>query len=436
MSAQLIANSNGQYSSMPDTLINYLGDPASMIILSVLIQLHNKFVNQANTDKKEFCGKIYHTHEQLKKRYPWLSSSVITSRIKIIEGKRLMEVRREGNPLKNYFYLNEEKINKIIRSGKQDKSRKTRIDNSRKTRNKINNNTTINNKKLSSKEERVSTDTKKKKLILVSKKKSNPVPDSKAKSYTKIQKKNNIDQSSLNFDSMSASPVKNEYKPKHPYSLSVVTCYNSLLMLGCTKHREGTSAFHKTMDFLYEILNPDKFSPPYCKSKHNISDEYKKKNWTADEIIASFQFYMAHDENKTHKNIKDFILAERFGEKSWSPLIRAHKMVLAASGAEYDGDEKRLFKELERLNFTKGIGPKEIRRIIKLIDLYCADLHVNESLSHIYYGRVVFAFGQFISEKLRQASFKSHYMLSEKVMQEFVDTFSERGVLIQNGYGY
>jgi hypothetical protein len=236
---------------------------------------------------------------------------------------------------------------------------------------------------------------------------------------------------------MSASPTQNSvYNPKHNITTPVLSLYNNLTVIGFTKHREGTKSYFKTMDYLYELLHPEKYSPPYCVSKHNIPDEYKTKSWTVDELIETASFYMEHNQHKTHRNIKDFILAERFNEKSWSPLIATNKMMLAHKGLEYEGDEKRLFKELERLNFTNGIGPKEIKRMIKLLDLYCVNYTVNQGLHHLYYGNIVFAFGQFISEKIKQASFKSHYLLSEKVMQEFVDTYSERGVLVKNGYGY
>lgn len=250
--------------------------------------------------------------------------------------------------------------------------------------------------------------------------------------------KNDINQGSLNLDYMSSvsNAKRSNYKPKHPATSPVVSLYFQLTRLGFTKHREDTKSYFKTIDFLFELLHPEKFKAPYCQSKHNIPDDYRTKQWTVDELVETARFYMDNDQKKWHRNIKDFILAERFNEKSWSPLVNTHKAMLLAQGKEYEGDEKRLFNELDRMSFTKGIGPKQIKHIIRLLDLYCADYHVNDSLNHLYYGRVVFAFGQFVSEKIKQASFKSHYLLSEKVMQEFVDTFSERGVLLRNGYSY
>lgn len=245
----------------------------------------------------------------------------------------------------------------------------------------------------------------------------------------KIQKKNDLDNMSLDPRN------KKSVKPKYTYNVADLRCYNSLVALGATKHREGTKAHCKTMDAIHELIRPAQFRPPYSPAK-NISDEYRTKEWTEEEILEVFEFYMKHDSKLLYRNFYSFIFSEQFGEASWSPLVSMHKKMLEHKGNSYEGDAKKLFKGLKKLNCADMFRPIDIKNILRNLDANIGSYTVNSSLIHLYFNDKVYTFIKYVEEMMRNASFQPYYIKSEDFVKRFIRDYSARGILQRAEWRY
>jgi hypothetical protein len=356
----------------------------------------------------------------------------------------LVKIFRKGMPITNHIQLNVEKIEQLLNNEQlsQNANELSKSDNRiNKVLNNSSNEENFSFRKIAAKPRSF------KKLKLKQKENS-----SKGKIKPLLKKKETVDLSKLNLnslklkkivlpskkkdktvdkkESLSVNPKKREPVPvkRHKYTRDDYQLYESLLRLGAMKHNEEKNSYALSMNTIHELLSPS-FRNPYNHSKI-ISDKYKAKTWTQDEVIDVFKFYMEKSDKRKYKNIKDFICVNPFVRNSFSPLVMAHQEKEKSDPNNMNGDDKVLFKELASLNIAKNFDYVDIKNIITLIDLYTNGLKVNHSLSHMYFDNPIYAFSEFIQEQSRNVHFEPYWVKSEKFVERFVSEFTQRGVLI------
>lgn len=293
--------------------------------------------------------------------------------------------------------------------------------------------------KISSKEDIVSSPpSKKRKVIFVKNgkiypviKKTTPNPVQKENPAPKKYSKITIPENNpipADLDNMSADAFKKKPPaPKYQYVLADIQLYNELLLAGATNHRKDTQSYFNTMDSIHVLLS-NKANHTYCASKF-ISDDYKKKDWTHEEVIEVFKFYLKHTEQKPVRGISNFIYTPSFGDsKSFSLLCIFHKKMIDGSFETLDGDAKRLNQELERMNLGNILDKKDLKNVVSLVGIHCNGYKLPKH-HPAYYDRHIYAFTEYIESKIRIPSFKIGYIRGEKFVQQFVQEYKQRGIL-------
>jgi len=253
--------------------------------------------------------------------------------------------------------------------------------------------------------------------------KENPVP----KKYSKINLPGNnpipADLDKMSADAFKKSPPGTKLK----YNLADIQLYNELVLAGATNHRKDTRAYFNTMDTIHLLLS-NHARHPYCVSK-TISDFYKDKDWTHEEIVEVFKFYLKHTEKKPVKGIGSFIYTPAFGDsKSFSLLCIFHKKMIDGSYETLDGDAKRLNQELERMNLGNVLDARDLKNVVSLVGVHCNGYKLPKH-HPAYFDRHIYAFTEFIESKIRIPSFKVGYIRGEKFVQQFVQEYKQRGIL-------
>lgn len=472
-------NTGNKYLIVNDALINLFGDFTRASICAILIGMNDYFAKKAIEAGNGYDGSFYQTHKQIMNRFPKVTSQrVISDAFKIAVELEILSIeKRNGKDgiTKNYFTLNVPKVRQILlgnldvkkekcgikkdfdRSVKKDSLTNTNKDNKYKFKNN------------SSKEESAppSSDAfKMKRRVIVSMVNGKKIytlfkGDSSSRENHQdlaqdIAGSPGVEKGPLNKNSMpgggappppsklrrstqvdleemSCDPFKKgkAYIRKHPETMSDIQLYNALVQAGATNHRKDTKSYSKTMDAIHELISP-KFRNPYSKIS-SIPDDYKVKDWTYDEILDAFKYYLAKTSNKKYANIKQFIHFQSYNNKDWSPLVKFHMEMIKNSIDTLEGDEKVFMKELQEMNLNVDINAQNIRNSIKLLDLFCSNLRISQQLNHLYYNNVIYAFSEYIRENVRRASFKIYYIQSESFLQNFVNEFKTRGVLVQEG---
>jgi len=253
--------------------------------------------------------------------------------------------------------------------------------------------------------------------------KENPVP----KKYSKIIVPGN-NPIPADLDKMSADAFKKGPPgTKYQYVLADIQLYNELLLAGATNHRKDTQAYFNTMDSIHLLLS-NRANHPYCASKF-ISDDYKKRDWTHEEVVEVFKFYLKHTEKKPVRGVSNFIYTPSFGEsKSFSLLCIFHKKMIDGSYETLDGDAKRLNQELERMNLGNVLDARDLKSIVSLVGVHCNGYKLPKH-HPAYFDRHIYAFTEFIESKIRIPSFKVGYIRGEKFVQQFVQEYKQRGIL-------
>lgn len=217
-------------------------------------------------------------------------------------------------------------------------------------------------------------------------------------------------------------------KPKYSYSVSDFTLYNTLIGLGATKHREKNKSYYRTMDLIHELLNKS-LKNPYIRSQNYLVKEFKDKTWTLDEVADAFEQYVKTTDNKAYRTISNFIFMAHGGTQSWSPLLMYFKK-MQAGNEELTGDEKRLMKELERMNIT-DLDSTKVKKAVKLFYYYTEGYQVPLQYNHIYHGRPIYVFTDHIREKMRSSSFKPYFIMSENFIKDFINNSKQSRLLVK-----
>lgn len=103
----LLAKSN--YIILNKQLINKLGIKEAM----VLSELCNEFDYWKGQDKLD-DGYFYSTQENIKKNIS-IKSTTLTSVIKSLEKRKLIQIKRVGLPCKNYYKINEKELVNLLK---------------------------------------------------------------------------------------------------------------------------------------------------------------------------------------------------------------------------------------------------------------------------------------------------------------------------------
>ena len=230
------------------------------------------------------------------------------------------------------------------------------------------------------------------------------------------------------------NPHKKEIVPKAHYAYKQIDhqLYNALVELGARRHREGTKTYFKCMDFIHCLLNPN-ISNPFSHMR-TIDEKYRFKNWTYQEVLDTWKYQRrTSDEFKILKfpTIIYFIAYERFGKyQSFSPLCILYEKMLNDCDILLDSDAKTLNQELSRLGLGEDVDERLIGKSLRLLGIYVNGYKIPPTLNHIYFGKPVFAFSEFIEKQSKHVKFKAGFIQSEAFIKRFVDEYHKKGVLV------
>lgn len=229
-------------------------------------------------------------------------------------------------------------------------------------------------------------------------------------------------------DNMKWAPEKKVYERKHPETVASLRLYQELVSLGATKHNQSKVSYLRTMDLIFELISPE-YRNPYCNVP-DIPDDYRHKEWNHEEIVEVFKFCF----DKTKGKVKDigwFIFAKKALEKDKSFLVNYHVEMKKMSTDTLEGSGKIIVKELGKIIPKEDmLNAKEFNAVVRMMDLYTHGYRVNESLNHLYYGKIEYVLTDYIKEEMRRSSFHLYYIKGEKFMKQFVQEFVQRGVFI------
>lgn len=250
----------------------------------------------------------------------------------------------------------------------------------------------------------------------------------KSESLPKIKRRTIVD----DIDDMSCDPFKKDKiaKPKHNYTLSDFQLYNALVSLGATNHRQDTKAYFMSMDMIHELNHPAKHRPPFALCK-KVPDDYKKKEWTQEEITETFKFYLA-DSEKAFRAIHQFIFVKGFDNPSFSSLVIFHSKMLKSKCTDLSGGLKTLNNDLERRQIKADLDARDMKAMLKFLDLYTNGYRIPQHLNHLYYDEPIYALTEYLEEKMRNVQFHMYYAKGEKFYKQFVQEMVQRGVFVRD----
>jgi len=220
-------------------------------------------------------------------------------------------------------------------------------------------------------------------------------------------------------------------KGKYIYTTSDISCYQQLKKAGATKHNETKKSYFKTMDAIHALFST-RCKMPYLKDP--LAKEFKNHNWTIDEVLKAFNYYITY--HKTAKTgVSDFIITTTFkGNKTWSPLLHCYldmlktnpKRVLTANGTKL----RQAFKRHDKIDITK-IDFKILNKIgneIAEIDQkykFLRDFHDCPFGFYDYFVR------HYLSERLNDNTFKLEYMHGKEFINWFIDSMIKKNTIMK-----